>query len=274
MNTDTFLARIVETFNDVAVTFIEYSPRILGALFILVIGWLLARLARSLMVKLISNLDMFWQRLVSNIGIAVIPSRRPPARFISELLFWMMILLSVVMATEVLGLNMFVSWLSEIVSYLPLLVSGLLIVLAGFVVSSLVRDMIASAMTTAGMTQGDVVGRLAQTVILFTSIVIGVDQVGIDVSFLTIITAIVLTATLGSVALAFGLGARAYVANLIAAHYLRADIRIGDNIQIDGIVGEVVEISNTRVVLDTQEGMVSLPASIIDAKAYSINKPE
>jgi hypothetical protein len=183
-------------------------------------------------------------------------------------------LISVVLATEILGLGMFVSWLSEIVRYLPLLVSGLLIVLAGFIVSSLVRDLVTSAMASSGMSQGDAVGRLIQVIILFTAIVIGTDQAGINVSFLSMISAIILAATLGSVALAFGLGARSYVANLIAAHYLRKDLRSGDRIRFGDIQGAIIEVNNSRMILDTDLGRVSIPASLLEQQSFIVEKDQ
>ncbi|HEY9050606.1 MAG TPA: mechanosensitive ion channel domain-containing protein [Gammaproteobacteria bacterium] len=266
------LSSLSQTFNTMMVNLIDFLPRILAALLVLIIGWLLAKMIRTLIIRLVNQLDRLWQKMVVSKGLVSLQPRHPPARFVGEILFWMTILISVVMATEILGLSIFVSWLTEIVSYLPLLVSGLLIVLAGFIVSSLVRDLIASTMASAGMTQGDVVGRLVQVVILFTAIVIGTDQVGIDVTFLSVISAIILSATLGSVALAFGLGARNYVANIIAAHYLRSDIRVGDRIRMGDVSGAVAEITNTRIVIDTQDGRISLPASTVDQQAFIIEK--
>lgn len=273
MNPDhPLLDRLTATFNDIMGNVIDFVPRLLAAFLILIVGWLLARLIRSLVIRLIGQLDVFWQKMVSSKGLVTLQPRHPPTRFIGEILFWLSILISVVMATEILGLSMFVSWLSEIVRYLPLLVSGLLIVLAGFIVSSLVRDLVTSAMTTSGMAQGDSVGRLVQVIILFTAIVIGTDQAGINVSFLSTISAIILAATLGSVALAFGLGARNYVSNLIAAHYLRRDLRTGDRIRIGDMHGAIIEVTNSRLVLDTDAGRLSLPASFLEQNSFIVER--
>lgn len=266
------LSSLSQTFNAMVINLIDFLPRILAAFLVLIVGWLLAKMIRTLVIRLVNQLDRLWQKMVASKGLVSLQPRHPPARFVGEILFWMTILISVVMATEILGLSIFVSWLTEIVSYLPLLVSGLLIVLAGFIVSSLVRDLIASTMASAGMSQGDVVGRLVQVVILFTAIVIGTDQVGIDVTFLSVISSIILSATLGSVALAFGLGAKNYVANIIAAHYLRSDIRVGDRIRMGDVSGAVAEITNTRIVIDSQNGRISLPASTVDQQAFIIEK--
>ena len=66
---------------------------------------------------------------------------------------------------------------------------------------------------SARLAQATLLGRIAQFVIMITAIVIGVDQIGIDITFLSIIAAILLSTTLGAIALAFGLGARRHVEN-------------------------------------------------------------
>ena len=48
-----------------------------------------------------------------------------------ELVFWLLMLIFVTLATDILGLGIFGIWLKEIVTYLPLAVVGLLIVLIG-----------------------------------------------------------------------------------------------------------------------------------------------
>jgi len=266
--------KLTTTFNNILGNIIDFVPSLLAALLILVIGWLLARLIRSLAIRLIGQLDVMWQRMASSKGLEALQPRQPPTRVIGEILFWLSMLIAMVLATEILGLGMFVSWLGEIVRYLPLLVSGLLIVLAGYIISSLVRDLVTSTMASSGMAQGDAVGRLVQVIILFTAIVIGTDQAGINVSFLSTISAIVLAATLGSVALAFGLGARSYVANLIAAHYLRKELRSGDRIRIGDIRGAIIEVSNSRMLLDTDDGRLSIPASLLEQKSFIVEKDQ
>jgi hypothetical protein len=67
--------------------------------------------------------------------------------------------------------------------------------------------------------------------------------------------------------LAFGLGARTLVSNLIAAHHLREVLEPGQEIRIGDWEGTVLEVSATAVVLDTQEGRTSVPAKLYQEQA-------
>jgi hypothetical protein len=63
-----------------------------------------------------------------------------------------------------------------------------------------------------------------------------------------------------SVAVAFGLGARVLVANLIGAQQLQRLLEPGQIARIDGMQGQVIELTPTSVILATEEGRMSVPA--------------
>ncbi|MCW9048152.1 MAG: mechanosensitive ion channel [Gammaproteobacteria bacterium] len=249
---------------------ILYMPRIAAAVLLLLVGWLLARLLSFLVVRTIRKLDVLWQRLVLKRGIEYLQPNHPPTRIVGELVFWLLMLVFVTLATEILGLGIFGTWLKKTVTYLPLAVAGMLIVLVGFVVSSLVRDLVASAAESAGLSHGDLLSRTAQISILLFAIILGIDQIGIDIMFLSIIAGIVLAAMLGGIALAFGLGARTHVSNIIAANQLRQIYQIGDKVRIGDIEGRLMNIMMSRVIIETESGTVDMPAKIFDEQVTMI----
>ena len=179
-------------------------------------------------------------------------------------------LVFVTLATEILGLSIFGTWLKQIVTYLPLAIAGILIMLVGFLVSSLVRDLVASASDSAGLSHGDLLARTAQVTILLFAIVLGIDQIGIDIMFLSVIAGVVLAAMLGSIALAFGLGARTHVSNIIAANQLRQIYQVGDKVRIGDIEGRLMNIMMSRVIIETETGTVDMPAKIFDEQVTII----
>jgi small-conductance mechanosensitive channel len=249
---------------------IAYLPKVMMAVAVLVLGWLLARLARVLVVRAIGRLDQLWQRLILKRGLEQLQSFHPPVRVVGELVYWLLLLVFVSLATDILGLGIFGVWLKEIVSYLPLAAAGLLIILVGFVVSSLSRDLVRSAANSAGLTHGDLLGRSAQLIILFIAIILGIDQIGIDIRFLSVVAGIVLVTTLGGVSLAFGLGARTHVSNIIAANQMRQIYQVGDRVRIGDIEGRVAGITVSRVIIETEAGSVDVPAKLFDEQVSII----
>jgi len=75
---------------------------------------------------------------------------------------------------------------------------------------------------------------------------------------------------LGGIALAFGLGARTHVSNIIAANQLRQIYQAGDNVRIGETEGRVVEITVSRVIIDTEAGSVGIPAKSFDEQEITL----
>lgn len=271
MNETNDMFEVLSTgFQGIASQVIVYLPKVAVALLILFLGWLLARVLSLLVVRSIARLDELWHRLITKRGLAPVRSHHPPTRFVGELVFWLMMLVVVTYAGEVLGLDILTTWLEGIFTYLLLAAAGLLIVLVGYVVSSLARDLILSAAETADMSHGDLLARTAQIIILFIAIILGIDQIGIDVLFLSVIAGIILTTMLAGIALAFGLGARTHVSNIIAANQLRQIYQVGDKIRIEEVEGRVLDIMSSRVIIETESGNVDVPAGHFDEKVVTI----
>jgi len=238
----------------------ETLPNLIGALLLLLVGWLLARLLRAGAVRLIHLLDRAIRRLSSR------NADRPgilsaSAEVLGSIVFWVVVLFFLTAATQVLGLDAFLGWLNRVVDYLPTLLTGGLIVLAGFLLSALVRDVVATTAPVAD-SQRVLLGRVAQLVILVTAVVIGADQIGIKVTFLVIMVTVLAGTLLGGLALALSLGARTYVSNLIGAHYLRQQYRAGQTVRVGQFEGRVLEFTATAIVLETADGRVNLPGKI------------
>ncbi len=249
-----------------------YLPRLLLALLIMVAGWLAAKLVRAISIRLLLGLDSLWQRLIARKGLERLQPRYPPARIVGEVLFWIVVLLFMAGAAAILGLEIFVAWLSTVATYIPILLTGLLIILAGIIISAMMRDLVATTAERTGIGKSELLGRIVQVTILVTATAIGVKQIGIDITFLSVIIGIGLATTLGGIALAFGLGARDYMSNVIAGHQIRRLYQTGDRLRLRDYEGTIIELTPTRVVLSTERGRVIIPAALLEAEISEIRE--
>ena len=181
------------------------------------------------------------------------------AAILSEVVYWIVILIVIAVATNQLGLRMFAHWLDKLVSQLPNILSGIAIIIAGVVIANLVKDAVAAFTQSMPRTQGAALARAAQAVTLIVLALMGIDQIGIDVTVVTTVVAIVVGAFLGGLSLAFGFGARSFVSDLLGMRYLGSEYQIGERIRIDGIEGTVVEKRPTSLLIETSEGQMKIP---------------
>lgn len=226
----------------------------LAAMLVLVIGLVLGKLAHLAVRRLLALGD----RLVGTYG-------RRDRHLVSPvfqqgfalLVFATVLVLSAIIAVRVLDIDQLTAWMDGILAYGPRFVLGLLIIGIGNVVGALLRNL------AAGVMSGDsnaAVPRLVHFTVVTIAVITGLQQLGIDISFITRMALIVIAALLGGLSLAFALGARDHVANLVA-HSELARYASGERLRIDDDEGEVVEIYRTGLTLATDEGLVSIPAA-------------
>lgn len=238
----------------------QHFPNILGSFLLVLAGWLLARLLRAAIIRLSGRLDGLFRNQAKDDFLKRMGVERPASTVIGGIVFWLVFLVFFTAATETLGLPVLATWLSGVSYYLPRILVSSLIILAGLFAGNLARDAIAATAGAAGLAYSELLGRAVYVIILLVAIVTGVDQLGIESRFLTLTITVVIATLIGGAALAFGLGSRTTVSNIIAAHYLRQIYRVGQIVRIRDVHGRIAEITPTAVILEGPEGRVLVPA--------------
>ncbi len=244
--------------------FVEFLPTLIGALVLLLAGWLIARLLRSAGVKSALWLNRFLDRRFGTEWARALRLSNTGVKLLGNITFWVIILIFVTAASRLLGLVAFSSWLDRVVAYLPTLLAGGLIILVGLLISALARDLTSATVASAGVPHAELFGRSVQGAILVTALVLGINQIGVDVTLLVTLIAILVAAVVGSLSLAFALGAPSFVSNLIGAHYLQQHYQRGQIARIGDVEGEILELTPVSVVLATKDGRVTVPAKLFN----------
>jgi small-conductance mechanosensitive channel len=254
-----------ELFLDQGSTFLEqvvaYAPNILGAVAIVLIALILGALLRFIVSRLVS-FSLLRVRRWRRISDEQVGERdRALSRLSGRLVFWFVLLLSIAPAIDVLGIEAVSSVLSGWASYLPRLLGAALILLLSHFFGDLARSSVEAAARRMGVTYPHVAGRVIQAMIWAMAIMIVINQLGIESTALLILLAAVVGSAFGASALAFGLGARVTVGNIIASHYARKEYTPGQRIAINGLEGTIDQITRTHVILRTDDGAIAVPAS-------------
>lgn len=238
---------------------ILFLPKFIFALLVFFAGYLIARLVQALIKRFVRNADRF----VANQKLKRHIQKRDLEQssvFISRTLYWIIIILFITLASEIMGLPVITTWLSGIVQYLPNIFAAIIIVFVGIIGGRVLADVILSATTKAGISYGNVISKIVQYSVVLITILIAIDQIGIDITLLTIILSVVVAVLLFGAALSFGLGAKTSVSNILASYYLHNIYKEGNTVRINNLEGKIIQITSTAVLLDTPDGQVSIPA--------------
>lgn len=250
--------------------FIEYLPTLLGVFAILVIGWIVASLLRRLTRRMLLGFNSVVERNVDWGAARGMRLTASSTHLIASTIYWIVLLFFVTVATGMLGLDAFSLWLTKIVEYLPAAIAGIAIIVVGFIAGGWVREAVVVSADAAGIVQSANLGRMAQSIVIVAATVLGIKQVGIDTDLLVSIINITLAAFLGGMALAFGLGSRDLVANLIGAHHAARQFGPGDRLSIDDIEGVVTQVTPTYLMVESKTGTVQIPGRLFQQKAFII----
>ncbi len=251
---------------DAAAALIERAvallPDVVGAALIVLVGWAVGRLLslvlRRLLARTVDRLQ--GTRLLG--GEDRLGWRRALPGLIGGLTFWTVMAVAVVAAADTLGLVLVGELLANLARLLPQVLAGVLVVFVGVVFAELAQGAVANAAGAAGVPYAGALARAVQLSVIVVALVMGAHQAGIDSTFLMIALPVVLGTLLGGAALAFGLGSRIAVSNIIASHQLARLHEVGERVRIAGVEGRIEQVTPTAVVLEAESGKVVVPAKL------------
>jgi len=253
-------------------------PSILLAIALVAAGWIAGRLLKALTIRV---LGPWTGRVALRFGrvfrsqdverrIRRTGSDRSISKAVGTLVFWIVFLIFVTAATEALGLHVISAWLAGVGNFLPRILAAVFIVVLGFLAGGVVRAAVTPAAGSAGFAYPEMLGQVARGIILAISVIVAFDQVGLEVTFLIVMAAVVSGSMLGGAALAFGLGARTSVSNILASHYLVKTYQVGHRVRIDDLEGRILEITPTAVIIESSDGRVVVPAKDFSEKVSTL----
>ena len=254
---------------------IAFAPHLIGAIALLVAGWVVAQTLRVTSRKLVGSFDSLFQRAAQADGARQEKMKRSYAVIVSKVVFWTVMIFFVSATANMLGWQIFSNWMNSVVTYLPNFITGLLIILGGFLLGNGAKSIALSTANSAGIEQSEILAGVVKIIVFITTLIIGIKQIGINVDFITNVLVVTLGAFLGGAALAFGMGARTLVANIIGGQHVRKHCRVGEQMQLGGYEGKVVEVTQTSIILDTKLGRTVIPAKHFQEQVSSfISSPE
>lgn len=230
----------------------------LAAIAVLLLGFVVARIASVATGRLMDALD----RRVSRTSTGETGVLTPRLIRVSRaFVFWAVLILSVALSLRFLGAQGASIGLDTLViAYVPQALIAFAIIIAGHLVGLLASGLV------AGMgdppSQNPVGPKILHGFIVAIAIVVALQQIGINIGFATRLILVLLAAVSGGLMLAFALGARRHVANLLA-HRELSRLAVGETIRVGDIEGTIVELHSTAVDVATAEGIASIPASRI-----------
>jgi hypothetical protein len=194
-----------------------FLPRLLLALVVVIIGWLLSKAARFAVERGLRavNFTVLTERAGTDNFLQQAGLRGDTTTLFGLVAYWLAILATLMIAFNGLGLTYITDLLGRVVLFTPKLLVAMLVVVFGSYCARFVGGAVYTYCVDAQIPDADLLGRIARylIVIFVVMIAIGQVEVGGDIvqrTFLILLGGLVL-----ALALAFGLGGKDWAAAML-----------------------------------------------------------
>lgn len=196
-----------------------FLPNLIGALIILVVGYVVARVIRKIVGRLLakSGLDETLSSGKAGPQIAKASTSVSASKVVAGVIFWVLFLGTLSLAAAALQIAALTDLISAIYAYLPNVLAAAVIFVVASVIAAAVGGLVS---TTMGETPtGKIIGSVVPVLVMAIAVFMILNQLQIAPEIVTITyTALLGSAALG-LALAFGLGGRDTAAKMVADAY-------------------------------------------------------
>lgn len=225
---DVFVASLTSFWTQLA----SFIPQLLAALLLLFVGWILANLARTGVIKLLDLLR--FDSLADKTGIEAFLKQGHVdislGRLIANLVYWVIIFIVIVTVANSLGLHLVAELFNKIVLYIPNVIVAILVLVFGILIARIINRLVFAYLNNIGVQGALTISTLSEYAMIIFVVFVALEQLEIGTTLLTAAFQIGFGAIGLALALAFGLGGREWAAGVIK----RMTDREGKNVNPPG----------------------------------------
>jgi small-conductance mechanosensitive channel len=236
-------------------------PNIIGAILVLVVGWLLTKFVMYLLKKSLKfiRVDKLTEKFNelkifgdSKIKFSVI-------KVITVFVKWILFLVFLIIAADIMSWEIVSKEIGNLLRYLPRLFSALALFMVGIYIAKFVKNAIQGFYSSFDLAGSKIISNLVFYIIAIIITITALNQAGIDTTVVTNNVTIILGAFLLAISIGFGLGSKEIIGDLLRTFYAKKNYEVGDKIKLAGQEGTVVAIDNICLTLKTEKGKVIIP---------------
>ena len=210
---DIFIASLTSFWTQLA----SFIPQLIAALVLLFVGWIVAKLVRTGMLHLLKviHFDVLAQKSGVEAFLRQGDLDVSLSKLLSNLMYWLLILVVVVTVSNSLGLQMVADLFNKVVLYIPNIIVAILVLVFGSVLARFINRIIFAYLNNIGVEGALTISTFSEYAVLIFVFFIALEQLQIGTQLITAAFQIGFGAIGLAFALAFGLGGREWAAGVI-----------------------------------------------------------
>jgi hypothetical protein len=256
---------VIEPLSAMLSKLIAYIPNLIGAIIVLLIGFLIAKVIEIIAKKISKKLGV--NKLSKQAGMDEKLQESNIAKDFPEIfgkiLFWFVMFMFFMSASDTLGLDVVSRTLRTIMLYIPNILASILILLFGLFIANITKKSIKKK--NAAIPSMTMAANLIYMIITVVTISLAINQLEIETELLNQVVSIVLISMGVALALSLGLGTRDVASDIISGAYVKEIYSVGDVIEFNNQKGTITQIGNIKTIVqlkdDNSTKEISIPNS-------------
>jgi hypothetical protein len=237
-----------------------YLPTIIGSIAIVLFFWFLAFALRLILQRVLRGVDRVVEQ---RSGKPAVAKKHTASRIAGDVIFWFLVIFGLIFAAQNLGVPL----LLRVLNYLPNILLAGIVFFIGYVLGNLFYKILQNSLAHFEVKRRHAIAQLAKWLTFIFFIVLGVEQLHLNITLLSNFTVIGFAAAVFCIALTFALSFTEILKNTLACQHVQKQLEIGRKVSIDEVQGKVIDFSQTHVLLETQDGIAHIPAHVFQQKA-------
>src|SRR5829696_7894901 len=199
--------------------FLSYIPQLIGAVIILIIGYIVAKLLEAVVGRVLQAIgfDSWMERGGIKQFFDRAETKHTPATIIGKLVFWFVFIIALTMAADALGIPQVSAVLGQLLAFIPNIIAAILILILAALLANFVSGIV------RGATGSGLLASVAQYAIIVYAVFAAITELGIAVELTAPTFLIALGAVALAAAIAFGLGGREVAQDILQKAYNRSN---------------------------------------------------
>ena len=238
----------IQSLNQMAINIAEVAPKIIFAILILIVGWLITKVIAFVLKRMLkfAKIDKLTDIINDKNLFGKTDLKFNVTTVIVGFVKWVIFLVFLIIASDIMSWEIVSLEIGNLLRYLPRLFSAIALFMVGLFESfDLAGDR--------------AISNLVFYVIIITITITALNQAGIDTDIITNNLTIILGAILLTVAIGFGFGSREVIKSLLFSFYSKKNFEVGQIISLDDITGKIVSIDNICVSIKVDEDVIVIP---------------
>ncbi len=217
MEDESVLNRLEDSFLDLVDASVEFAPKLLAALLLVVVGFIVARLLGKLLGRLVDfietsqpvvkGLDSLGIKQVDIDGVVTLLTR------------WTVMLIFLAAAVDVLGLSVLTDTFNSLVSFIPNILAASVVAALTLYFANVIKEVVGEAAQKAEVKPYKSLAMTAKVVVLIFGLPLAVAQLGLDLTIINNNITVIVAGFMLAFAIAFGWGGRDVAKKLVDDAY-------------------------------------------------------